>query len=56
MSQSFPVRRDGAPTRWRGAITTVLMILLTVMIVRDILARRWGSTQPLSSDVTRRIP
>jgi hypothetical protein len=55
MSQSLPAR-DGARPRFRGAITTVLMILLSVMIVRDILARRWGSAPPPSSDVTRRIP
>ena len=29
--------------RLRGTITTILMILIAVMIVRDILARRWGS-------------
>ena len=33
MSQLFPVRRDGARPRWRGAITTVVMLLLAVMIV-----------------------
>ena len=56
MSQSLPIRRDGARPRWRGAVTTVLMLLLAVMIVRDIFARRWGSAPPPSSDVTRRIP
>ena len=56
MSHTFPVQRDGARPRWRGAITTVVMLLLAVMIVRDILARRWGATPPPSSDVTRRVP
>ena len=56
MSQTLPARRDGARPRFRGAITTVLMLLLAVMIVRDIFVRRWGSTPPPSSDVTRRIP
>ncbi|HEY0851016.1 MAG TPA: hypothetical protein VGD96_13925 [Bradyrhizobium sp.] len=56
MSQIFHVRRDGARPRWRGAITTVVMLLLAVMIVRDIFARRWGATPPPSSDVTRRVP
>ena len=56
MSQIFPVRRDGARPRWCGAITTVVMLLLAVMIVRDIFARRWGATPPPSSDVTRRVP
>jgi hypothetical protein len=56
MSQIFLVRRDSARPRWRGAITTVVMLLLAVMIVRDIFARRWGATPPPSSDVTRRVP
>ena len=56
MSQTLPVRHDGARPRWRGAITKMLMLLLAVMIVRDIFARRWGSAPPPSSDVTRRIP
>ena len=40
MSQSLPIRRDGARPRFRGAITTLLMLLLAVLIVRDIFARR----------------
>jgi hypothetical protein len=56
MAQTLPAPRDGARPRWRGAITTVLMILVAVMIVRDIFARRWGSPSPPSADITRRIP
>jgi hypothetical protein len=56
MSQALPIRRDRARPRWRGAITTTLMLLLAVLIVRDIFARRWGATPPPSADVTRRIP
>lgn len=56
MSHSLPARRDGAGPRWRGAITTTLMLLLAVLIVRDIFARRWGGATPPASDVTRRIP
>ena len=57
MSQALPAPRNGARPRFRGAITTLLMMLLAVMIVRDIFARRWGATPPPSStDVTRRIP
>lgn len=56
MSQNLLARRNGARPRWRGAITTTLMLLLAVLIVRDIFARRWGTTLPPSSDVTRRIP
>ena len=47
--------RDGARPRFRGAITTLLMILIAVMIMRDIFTRRWASPPP-SSDVTRRVP
>jgi hypothetical protein len=56
MSHSLHARRDGARPRWRGAITTTLMLLLAVLIVRDIFARRWGATPPPSTDVTHRIP
>jgi len=56
MSQTVPAPRDGARPRFRGAITTLLMLLLAVMIVRDIFARRWTSAPLPSSDVTRRVP
>jgi hypothetical protein len=56
MTQTLPAPRDGARPKWRGAITTVLMILVAVMIVRDIFVRRWSSALPPSADVTRRIP
>jgi hypothetical protein len=57
MSQALPAPRDGARPRFRGGITTLLMMLLAVMIVRDIFVRRWGTTPPPSAtDVTRRIP
>ena len=56
MSHSLPAQRDGARPRFRGAITTLLMLLLAVMIVRDIFVRRWTSAPPPSSDVTRRVP
>ena len=52
----IPVSQDGARPRWRGAITMVLMILVAVMIVRDIFARRWGAAPPPSADVTRHLP
>ena len=53
---SLPARRDSTHPQWRGAITTVLMVLLAVMIVRDIFVRRWSSAPPPFSDVTRRVP
>jgi len=56
MPASLRARRDAARPRFRGLITTVLMLLLAILIVRDIFVRRWGSTPAPSSDVTRRIP
>jgi hypothetical protein len=56
MPESLTTMREAAPARIRRAITTILMIALAVMIVRDILVRRWGSTAPPSSDVTQRSP
>jgi hypothetical protein len=50
---------DTAELRGRGIITTILLILLAALIVRDILARRWagpaaapGVTSPSSPGVT----
>jgi hypothetical protein len=34
---------------------TITLILMTVLIVRDILVRRWASP-PQAPDVTRRLP
>jgi len=57
MPQALPAPRDGARPRFRGSITTLLMMLLAVMIVRDIFIRRWSTAPPPSSaDVTRRVP
>lgn len=41
--------------RYRRIVTTMLLIALGVMIVKDIILRRWGSAPP-SSDVTQRLP
>jgi len=50
-----PERRRMGPPFARSIITTVLMVMLAVMIVRDILVRRWSAErQPSSSDVTQR--
>ncbi|WOH67195.1 hypothetical protein [Bradyrhizobium sp. BWA-3-5] len=32
--------------RWRGAITVALLIMISVMVVRDTLARRCGGAAP----------
>jgi hypothetical protein len=38
----------------RPLITTFLLVMIAVMIVRDILVRRFSSPPPASADVTRR--
>lgn len=53
MRKPVSARAEPRP-RFRGIITTVLMILISVMIVRDILVRRWSSPAPSASDVTER--
>ena len=44
-----------ARPRLRNTVTTIMLILMTVMIIRDILVRRWSSPAA-SPDVTRRLP
>jgi hypothetical protein len=53
MPKNRPARVAARP-RFRSTVTTIMLILMTVMIVRDIIVRRWGS--PPSPDVTRRLP
>jgi hypothetical protein len=53
MPINFTTKRDVARLRLRRAVTT---IMLSVMIVRDILTRRWGSATPARHDVTQRSP
>ncbi len=45
-------------SRWRGhgIATTIVLVMLGVMIVRDLLIRRWTSPAPPSHDVTRTQP
>jgi hypothetical protein len=58
MQAPSPAERpeEGRAMRWRahGTISTVLLIMLAVMIVRDILVRRWSSPTPPPPDVTQR--
>ena len=54
MSQSLPAPDDAARPRLRGVITTILLILISVMIVRDIFVRRWSLPTPPATDVTQR--
>jgi hypothetical protein len=53
MPDSLPAPRDGARSRVRSVITTVLLIMISVMIVRDIFVRRWGAATTPATDVTR---
>ena len=48
-------RVEPGPPRFRNLITTIMLVLMTVMIVRDILVRRWGGSAP-SPDMTQRLP
>jgi hypothetical protein len=54
MSESLPAFDDAARSRVRRIITTILLIMISVMIVRDIFVRRWGSATPPAADVTQR--
>jgi hypothetical protein len=54
MSENPSARHDAAPSRLRSIISTVLLLMLVVMIVRDILVRRWGSAPPSPPNVTYR--
>jgi hypothetical protein len=42
MPENLPATRP----RWRGAITVALLIMISVMVVRDVLARRWSGAAP----------
>ena len=53
MLETLPTPRGAAPSRLRSTVTTILLIMLSVMIVRD-LVRRWGSASPARPDVTQR--
>ena len=53
MAESPAISNDAARSRVRSVITTVLLIMISVMIVRDILVRRWGAAPPPASDVTQ---
>jgi hypothetical protein len=43
-----------APNPRGRTITTILVIVIAVMIVRDIFARRWSSATPQPPNVTQR--
>jgi hypothetical protein len=53
MATNSPTMRDAASSRLRRVVTTVLMIMLAILIVRDIFARRWGSTAGPRQSIAR---
>jgi len=55
MTKNRAIARVAVRQRLRSTVTTIMLILMTMMILRDIIVRRWGSS-PSSPDVTRRLP
>ena len=53
MPETSPKKGAGARPRFRTVITTVLLIMISVMIVRDLLVRRWGGSATAAADVVR---
>ena len=53
MPETPPEKGAGARPRFRTVITTVLLIMISVMIVRDLLVRRWGGSTTAASDLVR---
>jgi len=53
MPENLPEPSPGARPRFRSVITTVLLIIISVMIMRDILVRRWGGSAPPAADAVR---
>jgi hypothetical protein len=54
MKHGLSAPDDAARSRGRGVITTLLLIMIAVMIVKDILVRRWSATTQVTSDMTQR--
>jgi hypothetical protein len=53
MPENLPEPGAGTRPRLRSVVTTVLLIMISFMVVRDILVRRWGGATPPASDVVR---
>jgi hypothetical protein len=54
MPESIPTVRNAVRPRLRSMVTTIVLLMISIMIVRDILVRRWSAAPPLPSDVTER--
>ncbi|CCE04951.1 hypothetical protein BRAS3843_120124 [Bradyrhizobium sp. STM 3843] len=50
---SVEARPGAEPKRRRTLVPTLVLILLALMIVRDIMIRRWSGTGTAPPDVTR---
>jgi hypothetical protein len=46
MPENLPASRDAARPRIRSIVTTLLLVMIAIMIVRDIFVRRWGAAAP----------
>ncbi len=54
MPETIPSIRGAARPRLRSIVTTLVLVMISIMIVRDILVRRWSAAPPSPSDVTER--
>ena len=54
MPHRVPVFDHTARPRFRAIITTILLVMMAAMIVRDILFRRWGAAAAPASPVVLR--
>jgi hypothetical protein len=55
-AENRPAVRRPSAWRVRSVIPTIVLIMLAVMIVRDLLVRRWSTTAQSRADVTQRSP
>jgi len=53
MAKILAASRGDARPRLRSITTTVLLILISIMIVRDILVRHWSGSPPSPADTTQ---
>jgi hypothetical protein len=54
MPESNPAIRDAARPRFRGIVTTIVLLMISILIVRDILVRRWSAAPPAPTGMTER--
>jgi hypothetical protein len=54
MPDSVSAIRDAPRPRLRSIVTTIVLVMISIMIVRDILVRRWSAAPPSPTDVTER--